>query len=339
MTGKTAPGAGSSKLWRRPSHGRQPKFVAAPAALRDEVDLLDLVLSDVADDEVPVGAVEGEAPRVAQPVGVDLAAGARAPDEGVRGRDRVRPAPRGPGIDPQDLAQRRAQRLRVAPGAVLVVAAAAVAGADVHELVGPEDHQARRCGWARGPPCAARGARCPRRRCSRWRGGTPRCLGPTLLRVVDVEQTRLRVVRGEGHREQALLAAGRDLRADVEERLGDGLAAAHDDDPPRLLDDEDPPPVAGRRGDVERAVEVADLDQAHAASGSRAALGRARAARVVVGARRRVGVRGGVLGGRVRATARDERGGSESERDGRAQHPRRMPWPCNAGRTGIDCAP
>ena len=143
----------------------------------------------------------------------------------------------------------------------------------------------------------------------------PDRLGAALLGVVDVEQPRLRVVRGEGHREQALLAAGRDLRADVEERLGHGLAAAHDDDLPRLLDHEDPPPVARRRGDVERALEVADLDQAHAAPGRRAALGRAGAARVVVGARRRVGARGGVLGVRVRATGRDERGG----RRGRAR--------------------
>ena len=95
--------------------------------------------------------------------------------------------------------------------------------------------------------------------------------------------------------------------------------------------------VAGRRGDVERALEVADLDQAHAAPGRRAALGRAGAAGVVVGARRRVGARGGVLGVRVRATGRDERGGDEGERDGWAEHPGRMPRPCNAGRTGIDC--
>ena len=54
--------------------------------------------------------------------------------------------------------------------------------------------------------------------------------------------------------------------------LRERLAAAHDDDLARLLDDEDPPPVAGRRGDVDRAVEVADLDQAHAAAGRCAAL-------------------------------------------------------------------
>ena len=47
--------------------------------------------------------------------------------------------------------------------------------------------------------------------------------------------------------------------------MAERLAAAHDHDPPALLDDEDPALVAGRRGDVERAVEVADLDQAHAA--------------------------------------------------------------------------
>ena len=45
---------------------------------------------------------------------------------------------------------------------------------------------------------------------------------------------------------------------------------------------------------------------------------------------RRVGVR-------VRSAGREQRGGDEGEREDRAEHPRRMPWPCNAGRTGLDC--
>ena len=224
-------------------------------------------------------------------------------------------------------------------GAVLVVAAPAVAGADVHQLVGAEDHQAavvvglgvvhaQHEPGAVGVGAIVAGAVV-----------LPDRLRAALLGVVDVEQPRLRVVGREGHREQALLAAGRDLRADVEERLGQRLAAADDDDLPRLLDDEEPPLVAGRRGEVERRLEVADLDQAHAAAGRRAALGRGGAARVVVRARRRVGRRVGLAGVRVRSAGREQRGGDEGEREGRAEHPRRMPWPCNAGRTGIDCSP
>src|SRR5215216_994760 len=52
------------------------------AAGAHEVDLLDLVLADVADRQVAVAAVEREPPRVAQPVGVDLVARAGPPDEG-----------------------------------------------------------------------------------------------------------------------------------------------------------------------------------------------------------------------------------------------------------------
>jgi hypothetical protein len=36
MTGKTAPGAGSSKLRRRPSHGRQPKLTPRALPLRSK---------------------------------------------------------------------------------------------------------------------------------------------------------------------------------------------------------------------------------------------------------------------------------------------------------------
>jgi hypothetical protein len=144
----------------------------------------------------------------------------------------------------------------------------------------------------------------------------PDGLGAALLGVVDVEAPRLRVVRRKGHREQALLAAGRHLRADVQERRGQRLAAAHDHDPPRLLDHEDPSPIAGGRRDVEGALEVADLGQPDAAPGGRGALGGTGGAGVVVGARRRVGARVGLLGVRVRAAGRDERGGDDGERDG-----------------------
>ena len=315
MTGKTAPGAGSSKLRRRPSHGRQPKFAPRPRPFLTKSISSTSSWPTSPIDEVAVGAVEREAPRVAQAVGVDLAAGARAPDERVRGRDRVRPAARGLGVDAQDLAQRRAERLRVAARAVLVVAAAPVAGADVHQLVGPEDHEAAvvvglGVGHAQHEARAVRvGAVSP----ARWY--SQMLSVPLLLGVVDVEEPRLRVVGGEGHREQALLAAGRDLRADVEERLGEGLAALHDHDPPGLLDDEDPALVAGRRGDVERGLEVADLDEAHPAAGRRATLGGARAEPPVSSLVLAVALVfvAAVSGVGVRAAGRDERGG-ERER-------------------------
>ena len=51
----------------RPSKRFQPKLMPPSAAL-DVVDLLPGVLADVADPEVAVGAVEREAPRVAQAV-------------------------------------------------------------------------------------------------------------------------------------------------------------------------------------------------------------------------------------------------------------------------------
>src|SRR5215211_4166300 len=97
------------------------------AAGAHEVDLLDLVLADVADRQVAVAAVEREPPRVAQPVGVDLVARAGPPDEGVRARYAVGARSGRARVDPQDLAEQRAEVLRVAARAVAVTAAAAVA--------------------------------------------------------------------------------------------------------------------------------------------------------------------------------------------------------------------
>src|SRR4051794_27524631 len=65
---------------------RAPAEILAAAAAH-EVDLLDRVLADIADREVPGAAVEGEPPRIAQPVAVDLGAGAGAAHERVRARD------------------------------------------------------------------------------------------------------------------------------------------------------------------------------------------------------------------------------------------------------------
>jgi hypothetical protein len=120
---------------------------------------------------------------------------------------------------------------------------------------------------------------------------------------------------------------------------GQRLAPADDDDLPRLLDDEEPPLVARRRGQVDRRLEVADLDEAHAAAGRRPARGGDEAPGVVVRARRRVGRRVGRLRVRIRSAGREQRRGDEGECESRAAHPRRMPWPCNAGRAGIDWSP
>jgi len=84
--------------------------LARVAAVRrgDVVDLLELVLTDVADPEVAGRAVEREAPRVAQAVRPDRRIGVGSVDERVVGRDRVaRRSRRGVGREAQDLAQRR----------------------------------------------------------------------------------------------------------------------------------------------------------------------------------------------------------------------------------------
>src|SRR5204863_1425509 len=82
-----------------------------------EIDLLVQILADVADPQVVSRAVEAEAPRVAQPVGPDLAHGALAIDERVAGGNGVgsrsaRPAD----VDPQELAEQCPEVLAVAQG-------------------------------------------------------------------------------------------------------------------------------------------------------------------------------------------------------------------------------
>ena len=169
-------------------------------------------LADVADRQVAGAAVEGEAPRVAQAVGVDLAARARAARRtgcragtvyGVRRRLALGSIRRIlPSSEPRFWALPRA--------AVLVAAAAAVARADVEQAVGAEQRAGRRCGWTRRRPSAARAAPTPGRR-GRRRGACTRRSrwSPVAVGEVDVEQAARRVVGREGDREQALLAAAR----------------------------------------------------------------------------------------------------------------------------------
>src|SRR5260370_3830908 len=68
------------------------------------IDLLDLTLADVPDEEIAGGAIEAEAPGIAQPIGPDLRARARLVDEGIVGRDGILLARRGVvHVDAQDL--------------------------------------------------------------------------------------------------------------------------------------------------------------------------------------------------------------------------------------------
>ena len=86
------------------------------------------------------------------------------------------------------------------------------------------------------------------------------------VRVVDDELAARRVVRCEREAEQALLAAGDDLPADVEERLRLHLAALDDTHEPALLDDVHRPRLAGSEDRLDRALEPrSDTDEAERA--------------------------------------------------------------------------
>ena len=265
---------------------RAPAEVRAAAlAAPDEVDLLDRVLPHVADRQVARAAVEGEAPGVAQTVAVDLGAGAVAAAERVVGGDAVGPAARGGRVDAQQLAEQRRQVLRVAARAVLVARAAAVTGADVEVHVGPEQQQP-----AVVIALGVRHAQDEARRAAVGAGGARALVLDDALVAgpvgeVDVEAARARVVGREGDRQEALLAPGLHLAADVEERA---LAATADDhDPPGLLDHEHALAVLRRRGHVDGGGEAPDRPELGAAAGGRLRRGGG------LLARRRGGCRGG----------------------------------------------
>ena len=114
--------------------------LAAVAGPRLEVDLLPRRLPDVGDVEIAV-LVEGDPPRVAEPVGPDLV-GAVLADEGVvAGNGVVAAGIRreivAVDIEPEDLAEEHILVLAVAVG---VVAAAAVADADIEVAVVRPEH-------------------------------------------------------------------------------------------------------------------------------------------------------------------------------------------------------
>src|SRR5207248_2115680 len=104
------------------------------AAFGDDVQLLELVLPDVAAEARAGLAVEGEAPGVAHAPGPDLRAELRIVDEGIVLRDRVRLAAI-TDVDAEDFAEQFLRVLRPVAG---VPAVAAVAHADVEHPVRPE---------------------------------------------------------------------------------------------------------------------------------------------------------------------------------------------------------
>ena len=108
-----------------------PAPAVVGAALAD-VQLLDLVLADVGEEHSPV-RVPGELLRMAQAVGPNLLRRAGAADERIVRRDAVgAPAAGVQRVDAGDGAERRVQPLAVV---VRIVAAAAVAEADVQQAV------------------------------------------------------------------------------------------------------------------------------------------------------------------------------------------------------------
>ena len=98
-----------------------------------DVDFLDVILPDVAGDQLATGRVEREAERITQTVGVDLMHGGAATDEGIARRNAVAPvraggvgAARGERgierIDAQNFAEHGGEILAVAGDVVVAVA-------------------------------------------------------------------------------------------------------------------------------------------------------------------------------------------------------------------------
>ena len=258
-----------------------------------DVDLLDLALADVGDHEVAVRR-EREPPRVAQAVGVDLAARAAAAHERVADGTRVRAAAVGARVDADDLAEQRAEVLAVAARAVLVAAAAAVAEARRRAARRARTAPGRRCGWTPDAAPRARSRAEPRRRAVGARAAVLDDPDVAVVRrVVDVEQpARAR------SRARTRATAGRARRPPRCGRRRPGTAATSVL-PLRtiltraaLLDHEQAAAVAGRRGHVDRARRTC-----------RCAC-RRRPGRAAVGRGRRRGRRGRRRASRRRACAR-----------------------------------
>ena len=109
---------------------------AVVASLLDQVDFLPQVLTHVAAPQRARLAIESDAPRIAQPVGIDLGGLVLLADERIVRGNSVGPLAVAPvNVDPQDLSEQRIEILAVLVG---IVGQAAVAGGDVQITVGPE---------------------------------------------------------------------------------------------------------------------------------------------------------------------------------------------------------
>ena len=224
-----------------------------------EVDLLDLVLADIADPHRAGVAIEGEAPRVAESQRPDLRASSSAPipssaREWIVLWDLV--APRTRNVETEDRGQERVGVLPVPFGItgtstvpqthieVVVRTEGKVTSVVVGErLVHLQDHF-RRIGIGLVGVVAHPVAH---------HGGVPVRIG-----VVDVEAPRLGVVGFEREAEESLLTTGNDPGAHVEERLWQQTALRDDPYDAALLDYEEPlTPVAGV-GNQQRADESGD---------------------------------------------------------------------------------
>ena len=200
-----------------------------------------IALPDVPDVEVAREAVEGVAPRVAQPEADDL-------------RRRARPSD----VESQHLPE---EALHVLSAILGVAARAPVPGADVEEAVRAEREPAAvvvrvRLVDAEKEP----GARGERSRAVRLVPHDARVAGP--VRVVHVDEA-VRPVHGvEREPEETLLAAGRDRVADVEEEPVAELPALKYANRPALLDDVEAARLVPRRRDLHRLDEPSRDDRA-----------------------------------------------------------------------------
>ena len=168
------------------------------------IDLLEAVLSDVAEPEVAGQAIERESPGVAQAERVDLGEPRDDSGERVVVGDRVALVLFSPvDVDAQDLSEQRAATLRVAIG---IADPATVAGRDVEIPVAPELQlpavvRRARVRDAQDQPRDAidrRGAACGVQ--------LPDLVGAIDGRVVDEEAPVLSEVRVERDRVEPLLA-------------------------------------------------------------------------------------------------------------------------------------
>ena len=248
-----------------PLEGRPAEVDPLGLALRPVVDLLEGVLADVADRDRAGLGVEAEAPRISQPVGVDLRPGARGPvDERVVRRDGV-----GRAAVPVDGLMRSSlpsSVSRFCPLRSRIVLLAAVARADVEVAVRPELELAAvvvfgEVGHVQDLAGAALVEGAVR---------ADRVADHVLVLVgtgeVGVDHVGALEIRREGDREESLLVVVGHLVGDVEGRVGEHLTVPDDAHAAALLDDVEVI-AAGWLGDVGGLVEVADLLQRRLAGG------------------------------------------------------------------------